>query len=350
MSGRIVTSNVVDGAMTCDEDLRQFILSNRAAQLYHTATWRQVIENETGSSAVSVITRGDDGEISAWMPLFLKQGPIGTIANSSPFFGSHGGILAESATAFDTTLRTALDYLRSQDVLSLNVIHGLNDELNARYAEVAQVAGEVSRVAHVKNLQGMADRNDLFESLAGMTRSNLRRKCWKSGIAVERDESSQAVSQMLGWHRNQMRAMNIEPKSPTFFESLSNGLPNDGVEGRLYVGRLDGEMVAALFVCVWREWVEYLTPAFDLEHRHIQPLSAVIFDAMHDCALDGLSHWNFGGSGKNLSGVKAFKESWNGANIDYRYYIFDTGNVEDVRRYAQENGNRGYEGFFLYPF
>lgn len=333
----------------CDpSEARSYVASHPAAQLYHTASWRNVIARETGGSSVTVVARNEAGEIIGWMPLFMKQGPIGVIANSSPFFGSHGGILANDSAAFDAILKTAIDYLREQNVLTLNVIHPLKDRLSDRYVDVARVVGGVVRVAHVKKLQG--DREALFDSLAGLTRSNLRRKCWKSGIAVERDESENAIALLLRWHCQQMLAMGVQPKSRSFFEMLLHGREGDGVEGRLYVGRIGGEPVAALFVCAWRDWIEYLTPAFDVDHRSVQPLTAVIFEAMLDCARDGFKLWNFGGSGKNLTGVKAFKETWNGENIDYRYFVIETGCAETVMRYAGKNGNRGYEGYFLYPF
>ncbi len=343
-------SDVIEGAARDEPSIRAFIEAHDGSQLYHSATWRKTIERETESSAVSIVTRDSDEGIVGWMPIFLKKGPVGVIANSSPYFGSHGGILAKSPEAFDATLGVAVDYLRSAKVMSLNVIHPLKDEFRSRYADRVAIAGKSARVAHVKSLDGMDNKESLYESLSGLTRSNLRRKCWKSGITVERDESEDAVSQLLMWHQSQMRVMGVQPKSRAFFDGLISGLAEDSVEGRLYLGRRDGEAVAALFVCTWRDWVEYLTPAFDLEHRNVQPLSAVIFESMLDCAADGFKSWNFGGSGTNLTGVRAFKESWNGQNIDYSYFVIDTGGVDEVRRYAQENGTRGYEGYFLYPF
>ncbi len=343
-------SDVISGASFDDSDVRAFIESHDAAQLYHTATWRKIIERDTESSAISVVTRDTVGDIVGWMPIFLKQGPVGIIANSSPYFGSHGGILAKSPEAFDGTLKAAVEYLRGEKVVSLNVIHPLKDAYRSRYADRVTVAAESARVAHVKSLDGMNDKESLYESLAGLTRSNLRRKCWKSGITVERDGSEDAVSLLLMWHEAQMQAMGVQPKSRAFFDGLLSGQAEDSVEGRLYIGRRNGEAIAALFVCGWREWIEYLTPAFDLEHRKVQPLTAVIFESMLDCAADGFKSWNFGGSGTNLTGVRAFKESWNGHNIDYTYYVIDTGGLKDVRHYAQENGTRGYDGYFLYPF
>lgn len=330
-------------------DVRAFIAGHPNAQLYHSAAWLGLLLDEVGDRLVNVVARDRTGAVAGWMPLFIKDGPIGSIANSCPYNGSHGGVLARDADAFDRTLAAAVDFLRSENVLSVNVIHPLKDTFAGRYA-AAPVMATVPRAAQIKALKGLEDEAALLASVGGLVRSNLKRKCWKNGITVARDETPETIEWLLHHHEMQMRDRGVQPKSRRFFDSLIGNIHATDVEGRIYVGRRGNTRLAAVFLCVWRDWAEYLTPVFDMEYRNLQPLTAVIFGAMRDCAHDGCRVWNFGGSGKALDNVKLFKESWGGETVDYVYHVIDTSGGARVRNHAAAHGNGGYGGYFLYPF
>jgi len=333
-----------------DGEIRDFVAAHPHAQLYHSAAWSAMVLAEVGDRLVNVVSRGADGRVSGWMPLFIKDGPAGRVANSCPFYGSHGGVLATDDDSFDRTLAAGLDYLRSENVLAVNVIHPLKDPFADRYSRSGAVAATVPRMAQIKPLDGLENEEALLASVSGLVRSNLRRKCWKNGLTVTRDESPETIDWLLHHHELQMRDRGVQPKSRAFVEGLIDGRFASDSQGRIYVGWRDGVRLAAVFLCVWREWAEYLTPVFDMDYRDYQPLTAVIFGAMQDCARDGCRIWNFGGSGKALDSVKSFKESWGGEGVDYTYHVIDTGGAALIRDYAAANGNSGYAGYFLYPF
>lgn len=344
-----VKASIENGVPPAGSDVRAFIDSHPQAQGVHSAAWCQIILQEVGGEFKSVVVRDEAGRVEGWMPAFIKHGPIGPVVNSSPFYGSHGGILALSDVAFDAAAAEFLELLRDVDALGANVIEPLADVHAARYDRALPVVATVDRFAHVKSLSGLQAQDDLLRSVTGLTRSNLKRRCWKSGIVVERDESPEALAWLIELHAAQMQAKNVQPKSSVFFTGLLGRRDDEG-NGRLYVGRIDGRLVAAVFLYTWGSWVDYVTPVFDMEARHVQPLTAVIAEAMLACARDGFMRWNFGGSGDDLDTVVTFKETWGCEVIPYRYHIADIGHIERLKEHVRTRGTAGYRGYYLYPF
>ena len=327
----------------------RFIATQPAAQTFHTAAWSQTILDEVGGEAFQVVAYFGDA-VAGWMPLYLRDGPAGFIANSAPYFGSHGGIIATGVASFTSVANAALEFLRNREVRSLNVIEPLCDPYRGLYEETLPVVTGTKRVAHVKVLTGLESPQALLASLGGLVRSNLRRKCWKAGLSVSREESDDAVDWLTLHHTAQMRSKGAPPKARSFFDAWRGRSDTDGKPAsRLYIARHDGKPVAGLYLRTWRNWVEYLTPAFDIDAGHLQPLTAVIFEAMLDCARDGFRSWNFGGSGVDLWGVHAFKENWGGERVEYRYHLVDLGGVEAVRAHVEAQGTTHYPGYYLYP-
>lgn len=340
---------VLDGIEAYSSEVLRYVSASPKAQLYHTPSWISCVINELDCQYKNIIFRDEKKSICGWMPIFLKSGPAGLIANSSPYFGTHGGLLCENELVASQAIRIVISYLKEQDVKVLNVIPPLLDEFKGVYENSGLIATNSKRIAHVKDLSILDSRDNLFNSLGGLARSNLKRKCWKSGMEIIRDESDAAIDWLYYHHVKQMDALSVTPKTKTFFKHFIENR-NDGVEGRIYLAKLNNNFIAALFLCVWNDWVEYLTPVFDLEYRKYQPLSAVIFEAMYDCMSEGFKKWNFGGSGKSLQSVKSFKESWKGYDQEYCYQIFDINNTDKIKTYTKKNGNKGYEGFFVYPY
>lgn len=345
----LLSASVHPGEIDGNGPVASFIGDHAAAQIYHSPAWARTIVNEVGGEELHVIVR-DEASIVAWMHLLVADGPVGRIANSNPYYGSNGGILATSPEAFDVAAEAAMGVLREREVLACNIVEPMEDAFRERYTAAFPVVAGTKRVAHVKEISDLGSEERLLETVDGLTRSNLKRRCARAGIEVERDDSDDAIDWLLDHHRAQMKDRGVVPKERSFFEEWRDLPPSVGdPKSRLYVARLGRQRVAALYVRTWRDWVEYVTPVFDLGAREHQPLTAVIFAAILDCACDGFRRWSFGASGADLDGVHAFKQRWGGRDMPYDYHLVDLGGAQAVRDYVHENGTAGYGGYFLYP-
>jgi hypothetical protein len=117
---------------------------------------------------------------------------------------------------------------------------------------------------------------------------------------------------------------------------------------RVYVADNKGATIAALLVFFYNGVVEYYTPAADVESRHLQPMSLLIFTAMQDAVRQDHRWWNWGGTWATQNGVYRFKKRWGTVDRPYFYYttVFD----KRILRSSREQLLKAYPYFYVLPF
>jgi len=340
----ILSDNLPEAAQT-------FLVTHRYAMLYHLPEWLRIVAALTSSELFYlVLSDGGTGHTKGIVPLCLKNGAFGVIANSSPFFGSHGGILAADDESFQGLARALHAFLIERRVMLMNVIEPLFECSKNQYERTLPVSAMDHRIGQFKDLGLISDRDTLLGSVGGLTRSNLNRKAWRSGMKIYRDESPAALESLYAMHVQEMGAKpGGNPKPRSFFEQIAH-LRQGAVSYRLYLGEIDGEVVAGLLLLLWREYVEYITPVFKDHARASQPLSALVFQAMLDAVIEGYRWWNFGGTWREQENLMKFKESWGAQSKPYQYYVLDLGGLEAFKGCDREVLKKEYYGFYLYPF
>lgn len=111
---------------------------------------------------------------------------------------------------------------------------------------------------------------------------------------------------------------------------------------------MDSAPIASLLVFCFNKTIEYFTPVIDKEHRSIQPMSLIIFDAFKDAATNGYNWWNWGGTWGSQEGVHRFKKSWGAIDKPYYYYtkIYD----ETLLSKTPAELLNDFPYFFVLPF
>lgn len=323
----------------------QFLADHPAAMVYHQPAWLMLIADITGARVGYVFVRAEM-PIAAF-PICERIGQFGIVANSSAYFGSHGGALVANDEAMISLMEAVQRHLASRQIETLNIIDPLFGSAPT-YKKYLSVDCEDERDGHYIDLKAFSGDDELVLSFDGLVRSNLRRKALRSGIVVERDESADSLKSVAALHFREMSAKDGGlPKSDRFFTGLMRLFPDNM---RLYVGRIDGCVAAALLVVCWREWVEYLVPVFEPEYRDMQPSSAVLYHALRECRAQGFHWWNFGGTWKAQHGVRKFKESWGAKTQPYRYSIVDLGGLQKMRDLDKSVLLTEYNGFYVFPF
>jgi len=148
-------------------------------------------------------------------------------------------------------------------------------------------------------------------------------------------------------HGRSMAAIGAQIKTPAFFEAVGRRF-QPSAEYDIYVGRIDGEPVAALLILYCGGSVDYYVPAASPAHRSEQPMAAVLFEAMVEAARRGYSRWNWGGSWPSHETLQRFKAKWGGIATEYRYAT----KINDTRvlRATPDALLQAYPGFFVVPF
>ncbi len=324
------------------ERLTLFLLSQPESMLYHSVKYQKMLVQILGCKQRGAIAVNGK-EILGFMPVMETQGTYGRVLNSLPFYGSHGGLLACHDAARQVLAGWFHELVTENGVASATTIENpLMLETSIRGIAADYVDERIAQFTPL-NLD-KANPDKLMASLHSKTR-NMVRKADLSGIIVDTDAGQLPVLARI--HSENMRAMSASPKPERFFELVPQVF-QEGEEWQCWVGRKDGEVVAALLVFYFNGITEYFTPAVREEHRSSQALSLVIFEAIRDSARRGMRWWNWGATWRSQESVYRFKSRWGTVEMPYRYRTV-------VRNTALLSLSQGelleeYPYFYVLPF
>ena len=330
-----------------DEPLWEaFVSAHRELPVYYTLAYRKLLLGVVDGAAEYRVAVTADGSVAGILPLFARNGPFGEVVNSLPFYGSHGGIVADGTEARAALLEAYHDRIGEPQVVTATVVG------NPFAAEdgLAGLRSDVSdrRIAQYTPLDvpGAHDDPDdgLMASYHQKTR-NLVRKGARQGFTVEVENDAWQLLRRL--HEQTMTAVGRTPKPASFYGAVATALP-PGTGYRIYVARERGEPVAALLNLYHGDFVEYFMPVIVNEHRERQPLSLIVFRAMADAARDGYRVWNWGGTWPTQDGLYQFKRRWGTLEKEYRYAI--AVNDPAVMQRTPAELTEGYPLYFAYPY
>lgn len=291
----------------------EFLRGLPEAMLYHSPKYHQLLTDLLGcrQCGAAVI---DGNDLLGIAPLMEIDGPHGRVLNSLPFFGSHGGLLAQNHDARRVLGEWYRELVAGNDVAAATMvenplapetsIEGISDS----YA--VDRIGQFTPLDHEKSVPEV-----LMASFHSKTR-NMVRKAKSVGVTVKTDTES--LDTLASIHRENMRAISAHPKPNRFFELIPQVF-KEVEEWQCWVGLKDGEVAAALLVFHFNGVTEYFTPAIREEDRASQALSLVIFEAMRDSAQRGMRWWNWGGTWRSQQSVYRFKSRWGTIDKPYRY-------------------------------
>lgn len=304
---------VIDLAEVSADRQTAFLLQLPEAMLYHTPSYRGLLVELLGCRQLGAAII-NDAELIGIASLMQTDGPHGRIINSLPFYGSHGGLLTNDDTARHALAEWFCDLVSADGVAAATVIgNPLAPTASIKGFEVDYTDQRVGQLTPL-NLN-KAITSELMASLHSKTR-NMIRKAVASGIVVSVDNTE--LTTLATIHGENMQAISAQPKPDRFFELIPY-MFRAGDEWQCWVGRKDGNVVAALLVFYFNGITEYFTPVVCKGFRNTQALSLVIFEAMLESARRGMRWWNWGGTWQSQESVHRFKSRWGTIDMPYHY-------------------------------
>lgn len=320
----------------------KFIKTLGYSMLYHTSAYGKLVSKITQSELHYKVVVNENGEIVGALPLIIKEGPLGKVANSLPFYGSHGGVLTHSSEA----AHLLIDYFNSMTDVSriASAVYIENPFAPPEFSSGLQYNYQDSRIGQWTPLSSKDGFDELMAKFHYKTRNSIR-KALKNNISISINNDAWAF--LYETHKENMSAIGGRAKPKEFFDLIPYYF-NAGSDYNIFVAKKNGEPICALLIFYYNRFVEYFTPAIVQDYRSVQPLSLVIVEAMLDAARRGFLIWNWGGTWKSQNGVYRFKNKWNTTNKEYKYFIRI--HNEKILSIDECDLSVLYENFYVYPF
>lgn len=298
--------------------------------LYATPEYLDFLRRILPGSRLVVLGAESGGELATAMPLFVHTDPdCGTVVNSLPFFGSHGGaLLAPGLAEPDEAIRFLLGELEALaeacGAASATVVSNPLAPHTAVYGAWERCTFTGTRIGQIAPLPDPAPgpeavREALMTAYHSKTR-NMVRKALSSGLTVRVDNGPKALRLLCELHGAAMAAMGSDAAKPwPVFEALAAALA-PGAGRDVLLAELDGRAVAALLVLYGNACAEYFVPATREGFRELQPMTLLVHEAMARAALLGMRRFNFGGTWESQHGVYRFKSRFGARDHPYHHY------------------------------
>lgn len=327
-------------------DYDYFLLKNKNNLFYASSKYLLFLEKILDCKTHVLIVKVDDS-IIACLPLMFKDGNLGRVYNSLPFYGSNGGIISDSESATSLLLKKYNEITSEDNVASSNYIENplnkiiLENAIN--YNEEDFRIGQFTPL-NLDNPNELENKDLLMQSLHAKTRNHIR-KAIKSDVTVEIDNS--ALSFLKFHHIDGMKKIGGNYKPDNFFDNIISSF-NPETDYNIFLAKKDEQIIGAVLVFYFNKTVEYFMPVTVDGFRNFQPTSLLIYEAMIDAMNKEYHYWNWGGTWESQSGVYSFKNRWNTLNINYRYFI--NVNNKMVYKASKQELLENYDGFYLLPF
>lgn len=317
-------------------DYATFLTQVDDALIYYSLQFRSLLEDLLQCESQYWIAR-EANRVTGVLPLMWKEGPLGRVVNSLPFFGSNGGVLA-TTTAAEQALSAKFNEIAISEHTAAAT--WISHPLKPASQEIAHDLDD-ERIAQFTPL-GTPD--ELLERIDSSARRNIR-KAKTSGIQVAIQNDRLDFLEQV--HRENMAQIGGRAKPPGFFSKFPRHL-EAGSDYRLYVAERMGRPVAALLLLYFNRTVEYYVPVTIESERVHQPTALILMNAMQEAAQAGYKLWNWGGTWLNQDGVLRFKRKWGAQDTRYCYYV--KLNAPEMLKCSRSELLDTYPGFYVVPF
>lgn len=329
----------------------EFLLASDTTLLYASDKYRQLLRCVLGAADRYLIAQDKQDNMVGALPAFLsKSEALGSVLNSLPFFGSHGGVIEHRG---DETVRRLLlasyaDLAAEEGCVATTLIASPFEPTNRAASWPVPHTFTDQRVGQLKRLGSLVGNADdaLFATYHKARRTDLR-KARRIGIKVHCDSSLASLEFLSETHLQSMKRIGGLPKPPEFFRKIPDFFKPD-VDYLVWTATLDEQPIAALLVFYFNRVAEYFTPVTLQGFREFQPLSALIHAALKDAASRGFWWWNFGGTWPPQQGVYSFKSRWGVEDRPYTYYV--TVRDQSILHHSRYDLLDAFPYFFVVPF
>lgn len=323
-------------------EYENFILNHENSMMYHSIKYFHFLNEFIKAKPLYIISR-NKGKIDGVLPIMYKDGKLGRVMNSLPYYGSNGSVLTSSEQTTDLILNFYNKISNHSIVASSTIItnpfeiNSIFDRINFTHKDYR--IGQFTDINFSEN-----HKEKLFKKLHYKTR-NVIRKAINHNVSIVIDNSKLNLLHQL--HKENMESIGGIAKRSGIIDQIKKTFKGNE-DYKVYIAKYQNKIVAGLLVFYFKKTVEYYMPVINSEFRKLQALSLLIFDAMTEASTLGFKCWNWGGTWETQKGVYSFKKKW--GTHDKNYYYLTKVNNEEIYQVDKEILLREYSNFYVLPF
>lgn len=332
-----------------EESYMNFVMNKKESLMYYSLQFRNFLTDLLGDESEYLIAVVDN-QVVGCLPIFYRNGvQNGIVANSLPYYGGHGGPIADNEEIMAALLKEYVKVITEKGCVASTVIGSPLEDFDQLYKEIVipdYIDERIELMTYFPYGTERSNEDALMSKFHHMERRCIR-KAIKNNVVVEVDNTTEAMEFLFKVHTENMLAIDGIPKIRECFDLIQKHF-KAGEDYDVFIAKKDGERIAALLLFYFNGTVEYYTPAIIEEYRTIQPLTLIIYIAMQNAMKKGFEKWNWGGTGLTQNSLYSFKSKWGTTETRYFYYtkIWNDSVLKIDRKELMEV----YSNYYVYPF
>lgn len=276
--------------------------------------------------------------------------------NSSPFYGSHGGIYFDplfkkvnskdaNLVPCDENFEEAINFLSNNSILSLNIIENpfatkieklKNDEFLDRIKNLNLFSEDIIfRKGFVKHIKSTENPDNIISTYHQKTRN-----CVRKFLKTENNIKFITVDDQKNWlsnieelsinHKISIEAKGGIFKRKDYFLELNKYFSPD----RLFAIRVEdvSEKKILLATCLFfkiKNTIEFWTPVVTEKGKEINALHGLIDFTFKYMSNNNIEYLNFGGTWPEQIDLQRFKSRFGSVDFEYKYYNYTKANLKN---------------------
>lgn len=306
-------------------------LSEHQKMLYCSEHFYRFLKQLLPEAQFRYICVFDNGSVVAYIPIVIQKAKFGKVANSLPFFGSHGSLISQKSldkTFSSLLVKFLIDWVDQEKISTFTLIenpffdqHIFWNEFGKRTKIFKALYDQrLSQITYLPKIDLQENIDEKLLSHFHAKTRNVVRKSLKQGFSLLKDNSEQAFRDLFELHCQNMHDIGGKAKTWSVFEKIKDSFIA-GEEFQIYRAKTkNGDTAAMLLLLFSSKYIEYFTPVIAPAYRSTQPLSFLIYSVMRDAVIDGhFVYWNWGGTWMSQDGVYRFKARWGAQEKRYEY-------------------------------
>jgi hypothetical protein len=340
------------------EQYRALVSDSQCAMFYHSLEFLRFLASFIEAEPLVLLCR-EEGRLVGALPTFIKHNAkTGSVLNSLPFFGSHGGPVVRNDVAegiakkaHESLLRHLRDEIwQTNDIAFSTIITTPYEKNLLAYERILDPQYVEHRTTQMVSMPERATEDELLGTFEKRCRGSIK-KAVRERVSVKVLDTydGNMIEQTYKMHVENAERIGAIPKPKAFLEQLTRFFKiHENYD--VYIAEHAERVIGALLVFYFKGFVEYYMPAVRLEYRSVNPTNLMVLKAMSDAVSRGLSVLNFGGTGKTMRGVYMFKRSFRATDYEYNCLTNVLSDATQLLDLTPSDIRKAYEWFYVIPY
>lgn len=290
-----------------------FVFSHEHGSIYHTSMWRKLIEDAYGHSPVYLIIQGNNGDISAGLPLFIvKSNIMGNRLSSLPCAQSCNPLVSNQQQ-FEQLMHFVLA-IREKERLGYFEL-----KTDGRFRFGSDILGKPLNAYSTYTL----DIDNAVEAVKStFHRSSIQRaikRSHKLGMKLVVGDSHHDVKLFYLLYLRLRKKYGLLPQPFKFFSTMWQIMQkNDHID--VMHAEYQGRIISSILLLKYKGTITYEYGASVFDMRHHRASQFLLWEAIKRSISQGYERFDFGRTADDNKGLSQFKSRWGTIREPLSYY------------------------------